>query len=96
MINISDFKDPNDQQGRTYREVNNAKKHKYKVGQLVELDNGVRLFVAMKTRDCDGTPLYCLTPELNDTEQDCPGFANLKWINGICEGDIHPIENETI
>lgn len=50
LINISDIKDQNDPQGRTYREVNNTTPHKYQVGILVELDNGVRLFIAKQTR----------------------------------------------
>lgn len=61
MINVADLKDPNDPQGRTYREVNNAMQHAFAIGDLVELENGVRLFVAKQTRDCDGTPLYSLT-----------------------------------
>ena len=60
MNNVADLKDPNDPQGRTYREINNATSHNLTVDDLVELDDGVRLFVTRLTRDCDGTPLYCL------------------------------------
>jgi hypothetical protein len=88
MNNIADFKDPNDKEGRTYREINNATKHNHEVGKLVEMENGVRLFVARQTRDCDGTPLYCLTPKENDYEQEQEGFANHNWLNGISEDSI--------
>ena len=60
MINIADTKDPDDQHGRTYREVNAEKKHRIKIGELVELESGERLFVKQHTRDCDQTPLYSL------------------------------------
>ncbi len=43
FINLADIKDPNDTMGRTYREVNNAMTHQFKVGDLVELDSGVRV-----------------------------------------------------
>lgn len=66
--------------GLTYRQLNNAKKHKFKVGQLVELEGGARLFVAKQTRDCDGTPLYSLTCS---SPKDY-GFGNAtKWVNGF-------------
>lgn len=58
--NIADLKDPNDKQGRSYREVNNAKVHLFQVGDLVEVDSGIRLYITKLTRDCDGTPLYSL------------------------------------
>ena len=32
--------------------------HKYRVGSLVELKNGVRMFIDALRWDCDGTPLY--------------------------------------
>lgn len=57
FINIADLPDP---EGRSYREVNNSKRHKYNVMSLVELDDGTRLYIVKQTRDCDGTPLYSL------------------------------------
>jgi hypothetical protein len=64
IINIADIKDPNDVQGRSYREVNRAKTHVIPVGSLVELsESGVRLFVVKHSRDCDQTPLYELCSE---------------------------------
>jgi len=64
FINIADLKDPNDELGRSYRDINNSMRHNIKLGQLVELDNGARLFVEKHTRDCDGTPLYTLAHDL--------------------------------
>jgi hypothetical protein len=60
FVNIADLTDPNDNQSRTYREVNNSKKHNFECGQLVEIKGRFRLEVTRKTRDCDGTPLYFL------------------------------------
>lgn len=88
IINIADIKDPDDPDGRSYREVNHAKKHAIKVGQLVELDDGVRLWVVMQTRDCDGTPLYTLCHDKNDTIQGEGFFANIKWIHGYSDGGL--------
>lgn len=66
MQNVADLKDPKDTQGRTYREVNKAKQHSFKVGQLVDIDeSGVRVLIKKLTRDCDETPLYSI------------GFGNL-------------------
>ncbi len=62
MSNIADLQDPNDPKGRT---INNAKEHKYSVGELVELENKARLFVTRLSRDCDGTPLYMLGCKLD-------------------------------
>lgn len=60
--------DPNDPQGRTYKEVNAEKQHAIRVGALVEITcddkddemNGCRLRVTYHGRDCDMTPLYWL------------------------------------
>ncbi len=41
-------------------------KHKYKIGDLVELDGGARLFIADLVRDRDQTPLYTLTYDKDD------------------------------
>ena len=91
FVTIADLKDPNDPEGRTYREVNNATKHSFDVGQLVEIDHGVRLFVAKQTRDCDGTPLYCLTPRKNDYNQERERFANSNWTNGWPEDSMKAV-----
>ena len=94
IIIISDLKDPNDSQGRSYREVNNARVHKFTVGQLVEIEDGVRMFVAKQSRDCDGTPLYCLTHLKDDYTQNREGFANHNWVTGISEDYMSVIIKE--
>jgi hypothetical protein len=97
IINIADLKDPADPQGRSYREINNARAHAIPVGALVEISHdpeypsamdGVRLFVVMQTRDCDGTPLYELCADPEDTEQANPRFRNAKWHGGYSEESL--------
>ena len=83
--NIADLKGLDDPQGRTYRQVNNASPHKYGLGVLVEIDNGVRLFTAKQTRDCDGTPLYALTHEKRDDEHP---LNEIYWVYGFSEDEM--------
>ena len=71
MNNIADLKDPKDKKGRTYREVNLDKRHKYDLGSLVEFEDGVRLFITRHVRDCDGTPLYCVGFDNNTVLSNC-------------------------
>lgn len=92
IINVADIKDPDDSQGRSYREVNNAKKHLFEVGQLVELRDGVRLWVVMQGRDCDGTPLYWLCHNRDDTVQGDGIFANINWVGGYSEEGLTLVE----
>jgi len=54
------FGDIVEENGKTIKENNLAREHKYPIGSLVELENGERLFVMAYTRDCDGNPLYNL------------------------------------
>ena len=75
MVNIADLEDPNDPQGRTFREVNNSTTHSFAVGDLVELSNGARLFVSKRTRDCDGTPLYSLSADNEDLDSCVYGYS---------------------
>ncbi len=86
----------NPETGKTYKEENLEKKHSFPVGSLVEFVvsddpledhdmDGARLFVVHHSRDCDGTPLYCLSASRDDTEQERPGFANHSWVNGYPE-----------
>ncbi|MBU8921801.1 MAG: hypothetical protein KOO63_08275 [Bacteroidales bacterium] len=82
FINVADLKDPSDVQRRTYREINNATEHSFSVGQLVELSNGVRMFVAKQTRDCDGTPLYSLTA---DDDEETAQINPYSWVHGYSE-----------
>jgi hypothetical protein len=53
---ISDFQDPDDSEGRTYRQINNAKQHIFKVNDEVKVV--MQTEITGLTRDCDGTPLY--------------------------------------
>ena len=57
---VADFVDPGDPQGRTYRQVNAERKHLIPIGTLVEMDDGMRLYIVRHDRDCDMTPLYAL------------------------------------
>jgi len=61
MRNVADMIDPHDEFRRTYREINGEQKHNIKLYSLVETDTGARLFVRDYARDCDSTPLYCLS-----------------------------------
>jgi hypothetical protein len=88
IIIVADLVDPKDKEGRTYREINNATKHQYEVGQLIEIKNGVRMFIAKQTRDCDGTPLYSLTAE---REIDEALFNERLWLHGYDEESMRLI-----
>jgi hypothetical protein len=90
---ISDLKDPNDPNGRSYREVNACKDHKYALGALVEIMHGARLWVVHHARDCDQTPLYCLSWNPSDTTIEREGFYNAGWVTGIPEGALTFIRN---
>ena len=66
LVNIADLVDPNDQLGRSYREVNRSKKHLHKMGEVLMWtrdDDRVFGTITNLTRDCDGTPLYTITEE---------------------------------
>lgn len=78
FVNIADLKDPDDPQGRSYREINTEKVHTIPIGTLVEMESGARAFVVRHTRDCDQTPLYSLAinpdPERHKFSM-CHGYA---------------------
>jgi hypothetical protein len=88
-INIKDIVEEN---GLTTEQNNLNKKHNIKIGSLVELENGVRLFIVKCSRDCDGTPLYYLCHDPEDTLQRHPGFSNLNWIGGYSEDSLKVIK----
>jgi len=62
---------PNDPQGRTYKQINKTIPHKIPLNTLVEIIPwekdcewaGMRLYVRQYQRDCDGSPLYTLGPK---------------------------------
>ncbi len=91
FFNIADLTDPNDPQGRTYRQINLATPHKYEVGALIELENKARLFIARQTRDCDGAPLYSLTHE---TRKDDFPLNELYFAHGFSEEGMTEIKME--
>lgn len=88
MVNVADIVEAN---GKTIRQNNMEKKHKFKVGDLVEIvcncsDNyyapgkhykncGLRLFVAVQSRDCDGSLGYYLSPQATDKTFDMKEFS---------------------
>ena len=88
MNNIADLKDPNDAKGRTYRQINNSICHNFGIGELVELNSGVRLFVAKHDRDCDGTPLYTLTSEM----QSIYPLNQMRWLHGYSIFDLKAVK----
>lgn len=56
--------------GKTLKDNNLGLDHTIPLGSLVEVREedgvpGVRLYVVKHTRDCDGTPLYGLSPNKN-------------------------------
>lgn len=66
IINVADIIDPDDPAGRTYRQINAQRKHRFPIGALLEIaETGTRAFVVRQTRDCDQTPMYslCLDPD---------------------------------
>lgn len=62
FVMIADLIDPDDPQGRSFRQINAAKQHAIPIGTLVEVEEtGERLYVTDYQRDCDETPMYLLT-----------------------------------
>lgn len=82
IITLHDTIDKNDPDGRTIKEINMAQQHVFKVGQLVELDSGVRLLVGRHSRDCDGTPLYDLAYYRKPMERE-DNFSVERWLDKL-------------
>ncbi len=72
FVNVADLTNP--ETGKTYRQENSEKTHNIPLGALVEKlkyndktrqyeddPHGLRLYVVQQVRDCDQTPLYCLS-----------------------------------
>lgn len=103
LINIADLENP--ETGKTYREENNEKQHKYKVGDLVEIipwDEycvyaGMRLYIIGCVRDCDGTPLYVLGSKGMELYQKAfvrPNTCyNFNSFSGFAEENLRLIES---
>lgn len=98
FIHIPDLVNP--ETGKTYREQNEEKIHNIPVGTLVEIVadpeqdwfDGVRLYIVHHHRDCDGTPLYAMTFDKTDTEQENPRFHNRKWLHGWTEDGMRIVK----
>lgn len=106
MENIADLENP--ETGKTYRQENNEKQHKYKVGNLVEIISefeedeedkfaGMRLYIIGCVRDCDGTPLYVLGNKGMELYQKAfvkPNTCyNFNSFSGFCEEDLKLIKH---
>lgn len=100
---LHDMVDPDDPQGRTYRQVNAEKTHTIPVGALVEItgdenDAGMRLIVVYQGRDCDQEPLYWLTSQPDDLENaieraESKDFhQRMKWTGGYGEESLKVIK----
>jgi len=87
-MTVADLVNPDDEHGRTYRQIHEATDHQIALGALVELESGVRLFVVNHSRDCDQTPLYCLSADASDRNQVDARFANRGWLTGYLEESL--------
>lgn len=92
MYYVHDIVNP--ETGLTYKEENMLKRHNIPIGTLVELDSGVRVFVVSHGRDCDGTPLYYLAIDKEDTKQQRKGFRNSSWSGGYPEDALSVVREE--
>jgi len=90
MVNLADAKDPNDPQGRSYREVNAARPHMIPVGWLVEMRDGVRVYVVAHQRNCDQTPLYTLA--MDDHPYEAGGQIPTGMNHGWPESSLSPVQ----
>lgn len=80
----------NPETGKTYKEENLEKQHKYRVNDLVEdIEDGIRLYVIGCVRDCDGTPLYVLGEKGADLYSDeSKAFYNYRSHPGYPEDSL--------
>lgn len=80
---------PSNIPGKTIKEVNLEKNHNIPIGALVEIkSNGVRMFVVKHTRDCDGTPLYSLSPEIDAIKIENDNLYRYYIFHGYAEEDL--------
>lgn len=96
VMMLHDLPDPDDPQGRTYKQINAERQHTIPLGALVELPNGSRLFVVCHERDCDMTPLYYLSYDPEDTTQKVEGFKNRGWTGGWPEDSLKVIDGQEV
>lgn len=98
IVFVSDTVEDN---GKTIRENNLEIKHKLSIGDLVEIYwedgeyNGVRLRICGLFRDCDGTPLYNLTANLENYKYNEERYGKnsilTQCIGGFSEGNLTKI-----
>ena len=82
---------PSDIAGLTWKEKNMLIEHKIPIGSLVELEEGVRLFIVKHTRDCDGTPLYVLAPYMGAVEENVRNQYINKMVYGYPESSLRTL-----
>jgi hypothetical protein len=86
IVNVADLTDPDDPQGRSYRQVNADKQHAIAIDTLVELTEkdgsygNERLYVKQHARDCDQTPLYSLGLRHHESPY--------QWVHGFSEDSL--------
>lgn len=91
-INIADIEHPK-HHGKSYRQVNEEKRHAIPIGSLVELSTGARLFVVYHARDCDQAPLYSLADDMEPRFSSESPYATAHWSNGYGEEDLKVIRS---
>lgn len=84
-FSVADLIDPDDLQGRTYRQVNAARAHSLPIGALVEIESGARPFIVHRGRDCDQKPLYRLAAEPDEERHEG------KWHGGYPQDSLTAI-----
>lgn len=101
LVCASDMVEKN---GRTIRENNLEIRHNIPVGTLVEVKfsewhgggacerTEARLWVIGHGRDCDGTPLYCLSADRDAELYERPGLYAKRVKSGFSEESLKPIE----
>lgn len=86
VVSLSDMVEPN---GKTVRENNLERKHNIalyaKVQITTGINKGITLFVQGHSRDCDGTPLYCLTHDWRVIGKDVSSDALHKKLVGVLD-----------
>lgn len=95
-MNIINFGDIVEENGKTIRENNMNKIHNIPLRALVETHDGMRLYVVEQGRDCDGALLYWLSFN-SDWSQDMYGsemrfHARGSVIGGYSEDSLKVIK----
>ena len=89
MSKIILFSEIVEENGKTIRENNLAKNHAYHIGDLIEFEDGERLFVHGQCRDCDGSPLYwCGLKDDNESDWVGPYGEHYKVVKAISEVNL--------